>query len=371
MHILDLNLDVVHTMLSYVERKDMLPLATTCTSLYEPVMQHRLAHINTGSFTKREDLREYCDYMLCDARRPRYLTSVVISRWPEASAGDNDNHREAELFAQVIRQTARLATVKCCMQLDESQTAPFLLDAITSITTLTSIELALHDDDMLYVLSSLRSDPYRLGCCFWSPRQGVELGVPIPRLLDQLTAFSHLHTLELELADASFFPLERGTPDEVKTLPSVRELTLVQPAPLNLHLAARVFPSVETLYLSQPPDTNEPQVPFAWPSVDYLSTNCAVAVTSHVRHVSVAASPRCTQSSIAMLHRLLPSVIECNVDRAYLQAVALLPQPVRFLQLRIAANLNEGLQQYLVSTVLPSRLYQRLTSRSSTTTWKF
>ena len=347
MHFLDLNLDVVHTILSYVDQKDMLQLATTCTSLYEPVMRRRLAHVDTGSFTKRNHFRRYCDYMLRDTRRPRYLSSITISRWPEVHE-DTLDCCEGELFAQIVRQATQLTVLKCCMLPAGCRAAEPLLDAITSVKTLTSIQLALHDEDMYRVLSALQSNPYHLLCWFQSPRDDVEPRVPVPHFLANLAASSHLRTLEL--VDASPFLFSCGEPDGVGgTLPSVRELTISQTAPSNLHHAARVFPNVETLCLSQPTDTNEPQVPFAWPSVDYLSTNFAVAITSPVRHVAVAASSRCTQSSSAMLRRASPAVLECYVDRAYLQAVALLPRPVRFLQLRIVASLNEGLQQYLVS----------------------
>lgn len=366
MHLLDLNLDVVHTILSYVDRKDMLELAATCASLHEPVMRCYAAYINTGNFKKRGALHEYCDYILCDARRSRYLTSVVIPSWPEAPS--EDNYGEAERFAQLICRTERLTSVKCGMFPYGSQAVPVLLDAIASVATLTSVELALNDDDMLRVLSSLKSDPYQIVCWFQSP--GV--GTCIPRLpfLDLLAAFPHLHTLEL--INASPFLFEYGTSDEAISLPSVRELTVVQSTPSDLHPVARVFPNVETLHLSRPSDMMEPQVSFAWPSVNYLSTNYAVPITSHVRHVSIVTSPRCSPSSIAMLHCLVPLVIECYIDREYLQALSLLPDwSLRALQLRIVASLNEGLRQYLVSTSLRPCLYRRLIPQYSMTTWRY
>ncbi|KAI0734773.1 hypothetical protein C8Q72DRAFT_914439 [Fomitopsis betulina] len=344
MHFLDLDFDLVHTILSYVDHEDMLQLATTCTSLYEPMVQHRLAQVNTENFIQRENFRKYCDYMLCDARRPRYLTGIAVARFPQASTEDNSYHDE-ELFAQIIRQTTRLNLVQCAIYPDDFQSAPVLLDAIASVTTLTSLDLTLYDDDMLRILSSLQSNPYQLVCRFQSPAERVEPPcAPIPRFLGLLAAFSHLHTLDLINASPVLF--ERGDSDEAMTLPSVRVLTVRHRTYPNLHLAACIFPNVESLDL--PLGTNELQIPFAWPSIRYLSTRYPVAITTHVHHISIPIFlGRGTHPSTAMLHRLSPSVIDINIDRAGLQAVAHLPQPIRFLQLCTAASLNVGLQQYL------------------------
>lgn len=347
MHFLDLDLDVVHTIISHVDQKDMLQLATTCTSLYEPVMCQRLARLDTGNFTKRANLRKYFGYMLRDACRPQYLSSVALSSWPRAYE-DADDDCGTEQFAQIIRQATRLTTLKCCPGNTECSAKPFL-DAITSVKTLTSLELGLHDEDMLHVVSTLQSDPYRLLCWFLSPRDGAEPRVPVPHFFSKFVASSHLRQLELVNAPPSLF--ETGECDAVATLPSVRELIISQPVPSNLHLAPRIFPNVETLYLTHLTKKDQPQVPFAWPSVDYLSTDFEVAITGPVHHVSILAMSPCAQSYSDMLHRLRPSILECYLDQMYMQAVARLPQPMPFLHLRLVATLNESLQQYLVRTL--------------------
>lgn len=81
------NQDVIAIVLSYLEPKQALPLATTCRSLHVPATQRLLSEYSatfsdSGNDDGTDRLLKFCEYMLaCPQRRLPCLKVLVIETW--------------------------------------------------------------------------------------------------------------------------------------------------------------------------------------------------------------------------------------------------------------------------------------------------
>ncbi|KAH9922649.1 uncharacterized protein B0H18DRAFT_956179 [Fomitopsis serialis] len=328
MHFLQLDVDLVLTILSHLPPPDAFQLALTCKSLHEVSMQRRLSHIAVSQTWTRVRLYKFCKYVATSDLRLRCVTGLSLSFFPPSPSGKTTAYDLAPLFAWVIRRMTRLAYLRCTRLGHVLKATPCLVDAIAEHTTLTRIEFRSSDDEMLRLLSRMESRPSSVFCSFASTGN-TGPSVPISEFLGRFSK----SLVALELACSLPLVFEKWTGTASWRCGSVRHLTLSHSVIKKLPIIARTFPRVKTLRIVFASIT-DPHVPVEWPTIDYLSTTCPVMLSHPVRRMSLHASA--TWSIILypeMLSRSSPIVLACQADPLSINCVARFAHCVKFLQL--------------------------------------
>ena len=335
-NILQLNLDVIHAIMSHIDPQDVFPLALTCTSMQEVAMRRYLAHVEIHDCTE-EALGLFCSCMARNAHRPQYLLSIAITSWPrDYVVQPMDQPKDSDTMVRlshIISQATQLSELVWLARGSSLPAPDCLLNAITGIRTLSAVTLSLPREDLRRVFSGMKSRPHTIMCMLAdTENQSWNLARDLCNFADA----GPLHTLSLKVKEALTLTTGEHWGD-VRCWPSVKNLTIdrygVIGSPLDLSLLSRAFSGVKWLGLFQEPKDFTAE-PFTWPSVDFLRTAFPVKLTTAVRHVNYTLynKPR-RDDLLEMLGRLRPSVLECEVDGIRLSDLVDFGLPVKFLQL--------------------------------------
>lgn len=257
-----INDDVAEFILSLVDQKDALALASTCRSLHGPSMRRALSQLTIRDTYRGNDrVQSFCDYLLADPdHRPLYLTSLrIYGVWTKDNMVSAFNSLAAVLRrAHCLRELYLAQRVKFAID-----ACPAFADALASLHSLHAVDIADVDWDVISPILSrmpcqLRVLRVDMDNFRWR-RKGSKLR-HLHHFVDSLTT--------LALYNESTNILDILAPHTV--WPHVHTLSLVQ---TQLHTArhlSRAFPDARAFRAESIYDTDI-NTPPVWPRLDFAN----------------------------------------------------------------------------------------------------
>jgi hypothetical protein len=238
MHLLQLNNDVVDSILSVTEQPSLLNFGRTCRSAYDAVIPYLLASIIFPR-TKRLQLA-FCQYMLADAEHR--IPAMRTFRYPGYTARklrDNDIDESAlwSMLAQILMQAQNIRTLTLFNPDMLLEHDPRIVDAIVQYPLLTTLEISSFktlSHNMLLSLRHLRnltisndSDVFPFIVPFQSTLEVLVIGKVSgwrwpSRVLSDCSVHRFLNVRRLELCGGYEIPTQIMT----RLFPNLSELRL-------------------------------------------------------------------------------------------------------------------------------------------------
>ncbi|KAH9922654.1 uncharacterized protein B0H18DRAFT_1212521 [Fomitopsis serialis] len=329
MSLQSLNLDVLETILSFVESRDALPLMTTCRALHVPAMRRHLFEItlrwDSHSRGWKKTLK-FCKFILDDpqARAP-HLRALTLLPSHHRLAPPTSDH-----LAKVIRHATGLRRIVLSFVDDNFlESSPTLVDALADVESLETIRFNFVSTRGVALLSRMKSQPRSVQCAvsaYRLPSQGPARF--LHNFVQSLTFLELLGALNILAVDTE--------PHDV--WPRVQELTLRDTEIRGGHwqLICRAFPNLRTLHMrGMLIDTTGTCA--EWSEMDLVQTRSPLLLRCHVRCVEIRANLDPSQYNVAdyieMLGHTSPVALTCHFNHRILDYVHVRLHRLRFLHL--------------------------------------
>ncbi|KAH9918686.1 uncharacterized protein B0H18DRAFT_957844 [Fomitopsis serialis] len=309
--LLDLNHDVLDTIVSFVAPADAMQLALTCRDAYDAAMPRFLSEVVLGGpsvMDGPEQITLFCRYMLADPHnRIRHLRVLEIKEGAFVSSEGEDRSGAwvadfscAAILADMLRKATNLRKITIRDLEPLLQHQPAVAEAMSHLSRLRDLSFYLVGKCTLEMLKNTTCHPYRLEFGMW--KDG-------PRVAGDTAAFDEyapsLHTVNLWQVACL---LESFGPEYVGE--GVRVLGLV--------------PNVRTITFA-PECSVEEEAPTAnWTSLDHVDTSAPLPFFSctvrrlDLRYVLGVVQTRLSRAQVVdrtvkLLTQTKPVVLSCKI----------------------------------------------------------
>ncbi|KZS99954.1 uncharacterized protein LAESUDRAFT_816785 [Laetiporus sulphureus 93-53] len=345
MDFLSLNLDVVYSVLGYIQPIDALQLAMTCRAAHDIAIPRFLSHVVLGHEWCRvrpAQIAQFCSYVLADGkvRIPciKALTlhnTAFMTGSGQACLRVEYDYSAAVLLAQVLQRASRLARIDVYRAEHLLQSAPELANALLVLPSLEDLRLRGVGPHALRVLSMMQSGP-----------QNLEL--EFARSVNDKTSTNHRQAEFLHSFTSSVLSLSLTRPfhfmEELKSdvvWPKVRRLE-VRGDIYRLSTLVQTFPNVRTLYIGGALLEDSATTPAKWPALDFVSISSPAPLCCAVRRLElrydleILALPLFdiwSSGTMALLRQTSPAVLTCYTNMRMLKWIANNVSSLRFMQI--------------------------------------
>ncbi|PCH39623.1 hypothetical protein WOLCODRAFT_29663 [Wolfiporia cocos MD-104 SS10] len=360
--LLDLNDDVLATILSFVRPADAIQLALTCHDAYSVAMPRYLSDVALGDtdpavMSGPDQISLFCKYMLADvARRLRHLKALHIregafSRDAEGRDDWVSDYSCAPILAETLRQAFNLRTLAIHDLEPLLAAEPALADAFAPLTRLRDVAFHYIGKCTLQMLKLTTCHPQRLEFGMW--KDGARVSG------DTAAFYTYAGSLcTLNLWQCACL-LESLSEDYVSH--GVRTLGLGGRIPF-LSMAARQFPNATRITFAEECSIGEEAPVAAWSALDYVEGNMPIPFFAcRVRRIDLRFTlgaklrPFSAETAFArtveMLRQTSPVVLALKIDPALgpaklAQLVAVLPR-LRFLELALHTEERQDADRWM------------------------
>ncbi|KZT66528.1 hypothetical protein DAEQUDRAFT_730080 [Daedalea quercina L-15889] len=344
MHILSLDLDVVHVILSEIPPTDALSLSLTCRAAHTVAYPRFLSEVVLGHPWRRsgpDRLLQFCTSMLADAAlRVLYLRELTIHKTafqPKRTASPHGILDSAAMafLAEVLRYAVNLRRL-CIHDTEELlATMPEFRCTLSALPGLQDVRLLHAGTRALEVLIAFVSQPRRLELDLSGLPVDMEI-VPyypaqrISNLMENLTnlKLSRVTGVALMIRPEHVWPRVQ----QLEIFGDLQSLATFAPVFPNLRHLSLVCSYVEDVFTQ-----------VTWPDLDHVSTSCPIPLQGPVRRLELMYDLDILLDSMpysvwapgtmSLLQKTMPVVLACSPNMQILRYIANVVTSVRVLQI--------------------------------------
>ncbi|KAI0636516.1 hypothetical protein C8Q77DRAFT_506884 [Trametes polyzona] len=347
-HIMSLNKDVLHHILSFLSFPDALSLTKTCKAAHALSLDSALHTVVLDRSISQ--VLQFRSFLLAKDSRPRFVESLTIRKTITWDIDSDECMELAGALADILEQTTRIGCFSCDDTDQLLKADSRFKQALIALTTLKELTLLAGGPEITQVATSTHSRGLQKLTLSWSSRSAA---VPISyrHLFGKL---SHLRRLTY-LSISRLYETISITPALVDTsrihIPSVHTLELICTW-IPLPLAANLFPNAKRITFANArhyPHFGEVSVPDA-----DTSSGWHVLEEAHIDTQDLKVWPICSlvrrldlgvlrggysSEALSAVTRMRPRILECSytidADNLFWIRLPVIAAELRFLDVRV------------------------------------